>query len=111
MIGEIVIAVLLVMSGIAALVAALGLLRLRDFFMRMHAPAVCYSLGTWSVGLASVIHFSTGPTQLALHAWLVVVILSIAAPVTTVLLSRAGLFRARNAGEAVPQPLAGPPEG
>lgn len=110
MIAELVVAVLLLASGLAALVAALGLWRLPDFFLRMHAPAVCYTLGTWSVALASVIHFSRGPGQLALHAWLVVVILSITAPVTTVLLARAGLFRARQAREAVPPPLLGQAE-
>jgi multicomponent K+:H+ antiporter subunit G len=106
MIGDVLVAVLLVSSGVAALVAALGLWRLQDFFMRMHAPAVCYTLGTWSVCLASVIHFSKAPSHLALHAWLVVVILCITAPVTTVLLARAGLFRARMERQSVPRPLA-----
>ena len=106
MIADVLVAVLLVASGVAALVAALGLWRLPDFFMRMHATAVCYTLGTWTVCLASVIHFSKAPTQLALHAWLVVVVLCITAPVTTVLLARAGLFRARIARESVPPPLA-----
>jgi multicomponent K+:H+ antiporter subunit G len=104
-IAEAVVAVLLLASGVATLAAALGLLRLRDFFMRMHAPAVCYTLGCWSVGLASVIHFSGGRIPLALHGWLVVVVLAITAPVTTVLLARAGLFRARQAGEDVPGPF------
>ena len=105
MIAEAVVAVLLLASGVAALVAALGLWRRPDFFLRMHAPAVCYTLGSWTVGLASIVHFSAGDGQLALHAWLVVVILSITAPVTTVLLARAGLFRARRAGQAVPAQL------
>ncbi|MGE4243943.1 monovalent cation/H(+) antiporter subunit G [Ramlibacter sp.] len=105
MIAELLVALLLLASGATALVAALGLWRLPDFFMRMHAPAVCYTLGSWSVALASVIHFTAGSGRLSLHVWLVIVILSITAPVTTVLLSRAGLFRARRAGEAVPHPL------
>jgi multicomponent K+:H+ antiporter subunit G len=107
MIAEAVVAILLVASGLAALVAALGLWRLPDFFMRMHAPAVCYTLGSWTVGLASIIHFSIGTGRPTFHVWVVVVILSITAPVTTVLLSRAGLFRARQGGEAVPKPLEG----
>jgi len=106
---ETAVAVLLLASGVATLVAAAGLWRLADFFMRMHAPAICYTLGTWTVALASVVHFSVGGGQLSPHAWLVVVILSITTPVTTVLLSRAGLFRARQAGEAVPAALAGRP--
>ncbi len=40
MFAEIVIAVLLLASGVVAVVAALGLWRLADFFQRMHAPAL-----------------------------------------------------------------------
>jgi multicomponent K+:H+ antiporter subunit G len=105
MIAEALVALLLLASGAGALVAALGLWRLPEFFLRMHAPAVCYSLGTWTLALASVIHFTAGTGKLALHAWLIIAILSIAAPVTTVLLARAGLFRARQAGEEVPGPF------
>jgi multicomponent K+:H+ antiporter subunit G len=106
MIAEAAVAVLLLASGVAALVAALGLWRLPDFFLRMHAPAVASTMGVWTIALASVIHFTAAAGRPTLHAWLVAVILSITAPVTTVLLSRAGLFRARQAGEAVPPPLA-----
>jgi multicomponent K+:H+ antiporter subunit G len=105
MIAEVLVALLLLASGVAALVAAIGLWRLPDFFLRLHAPVVCTTLGTWSVALASVLHFSQGTGQLALHAWLVVVILAITAPVTTALLARAALFRSRQAGEDVPPSL------
>lgn len=43
---------------------------------------------------------------LALHVWLIVSLLAITAPVTTVLLALAALFRQRQAGEAVPPRLA-----
>jgi multicomponent K+:H+ antiporter subunit G len=105
MISEALVAALLLVSGAAALISALGLLRLPDFFLRMHAPAICYTLGSWSIGLASVLYFSAGEKQLTLHVWLVVVILAITAPITTVLLARAALFRARQAGHAIPKPL------
>ena len=105
---EAIVALLLVFSGIVVLSAALGLLRLQDFFLRMHAPSLLYTTGTWSVTLASILHFST-TTGLALHSWLIIVLLSITAPVTTLLLARAALFRGRQAGEDVPPPLAGTP--
>ncbi len=111
MIAEAVVGLLLLASGMAALVAAIGLWRLPDFFMRMHAPAVCYTLGTWTIAIASVVHFSAGG-GLALHSWLVVIILAITTPVTTVLLARAGLFRARQARDEVPPALgSGPTQG
>ena len=107
MIWDAIVAVLLLASGLAVLAAALGLLRLPDFFLRMHAPAIAYTLGSWSVTLATVIHFTAHDGVLSLHAWLIIILLSITAPVTTLLLARAAVFRRRNAGEEVPQPLSG----
>ncbi len=107
--AEALVALLLVASGLAALVGAIGLWRLPDFFLRMHAPAVCYTLGSWTLALASVIHFTAGSGRPSVHVWLIVVILAITSPVTTVLLARAALFRARQAGDAVPGPLAAAP--
>jgi len=106
---EALVSLLLVFSGIVVFASALGLWRLPDFFMRMHAPALLYTVGTWSVTLASILHFSFATGSPALHVWLVIVLLSITAPVTTVLLARAALFRGRQAGEMLPEPLAGSP--
>lgn len=106
-ISELVVALLLLASGIVVLVAAWGLWRLPDFFMRMHAPALASTLGAWIVTLASIVHFSTRGGGLALHVWLIIIVLSITAPVTTVVLARAALFRRRQAGDPLPPPLAG----
>ena len=106
---EAVVSLLLVFSGVVVFAAALGLWRLPDFFMRMHAPALLYTAGTWSVTLASIVHFSFAGGSLALHVWLVIVLLSVTAPVTTVLLARAALFRGRQAGDVLPDPLASSP--
>jgi multicomponent K+:H+ antiporter subunit G len=100
-----VVAVLLVLSGLLALVGAMGLLRLPDFYLRMHAPALAYTLGSWLVTLATVVHFTAHDGVLSLHAWLIIVLLSITAPVTTLLLARAALFRDRASGGEVPPPL------
>jgi multicomponent K+:H+ antiporter subunit G len=105
MFAEIVIAVLLLASGVVAVVAALGLWRLADFFQRMHAPALASTLAAWLVTFASIIHFSTRGEGLALHVWLIIIVLSITAPVTTIMLARAALFRRRLAGDTLPPPL------
>lgn len=107
---EIVVALLLLASGGVVLVAALGLWRLPDFFMRMHAPALASTLATWLVALAFSVHFSAREGTLALHAWLIVIVLSITAPVTTIVLARAALFRRREAGDPLPPPLARAPD-
>ena len=104
---EIVVAALLVVAGLLSVVAALGLVRLRSFFQRMHPPALASTCGTWAVALASVVFFSALDGELTLHAWLIPILLSITAPVTTVLLARTALFRGRQRGDDVPPPLPG----
>ena len=102
---EIVVAVLLLASGGVVLIAATGLVRLPDFFARMHAPALASTLGAWIVSFASILHFSTRGGGLALHVWLIIIVLSITVPVTTIVLARAALFRRRRAGDDLPPPL------
>ena len=99
---ELLVAALLLASGVLVLVAAIGLVRLPDFFQRMHAPAIATTLAAWSVALASIVHFSMLEARASLHVWLIVVLLAITAPVTTLLLARAALFRRRLAGDAPP---------
>lgn len=99
---EISVAVLLVLSSLFALCGAIGLLRLKDFFQRMHPPALASTLGAWGVALASILYFSALKSTPVLHAWLMPILLSITVPVTTLLLARTSLFRKRMAGEDVP---------
>ena len=80
---------------------------LPDFFLRMHAPALASTLAAWIVTLASIVHFSSRGGGLALHTWLIIIVLSITAPVTTIVLARAALFRRRQAGDDLPPPLSG----
>ncbi|KAB0495687.1 Na+/H+ antiporter subunit G [Pseudomonas vancouverensis] len=99
---EIPVAILLVLSGVFALIGATGLLRMKDYFQRMHPPALASTLGAWCVALASIIYFSALKSGPVLHAWLIPILLAITVPVTTLLLARAALFRKRMAGEDVP---------
>ncbi len=103
--SDILVALLLLVSGAVVLAAALGLWRLPDFFARMHAPALASTLAAWSVTLASILHFSAHTGELSLHVWLIIIILSITAPVTSIVLARAALFRRRKSGDALPPPL------
>lgn len=97
---EVVVAALLVLSGVFVLLAALGLLCLKDFFLRMHPPALAYTLGSWSVTLASILYFSMLESRPMLQTWLIIILLSITVPVTTLLLARVALFRRRLEGVA-----------
>jgi multicomponent K+:H+ antiporter subunit G len=99
---EAITALLLVASSLFALIGAVGLLRMKDFFQRMHPPALASTIGAWCVALASIIYFSALKQSLVLHAWLIPILLAITVPVTTLLLARTGLFRKRMAGDDVP---------
>ncbi|MCD5979750.1 Na+/H+ antiporter subunit G [Pseudomonas quasicaspiana] len=99
---EILTAMLLIASSLFALTGALGLLSLKDFFQRMHPPALASTLGAWCVALASIVYFSALKSEPVIHAWLIPVLLAITVPVTTLLLARTGLFRKRMAGDDVP---------
>ena len=103
--GEIAVAALLLLSGALVLTAALGLWRLADFFQRMHAPSLAYTLGSWCVTLASIVSFSMREGRLSLNVAVIAALLAITAPVTTVLLARAALFRRRNAGGTARPPV------
>lgn len=103
---EIVLSVLLVASGLFAVFAATGIVTLPTFFQRMHPPALAYTFSTWCVTLASIISASMREGKLVLHPWIIIILLSITVPVTTLLLSRAALFRRRDAGDpSIPPPL------
>ena len=102
---EVVVSVLLVASGVLSVIAAVGIVRMPTFFRRLHPPALANTLGAWCVALASIVYFTALDGRLSLQAWLVNILLAITAPITTVLLARAGLFRKRQAGDEGPGPM------
>lgn len=84
------IAAALVLGGVFALVAAIGLLRFRDAFMRLHAPATATTLGVGSVLLASLgLHWAQA--QPGLHELLITLFLFSTAPVSSNLMAMAAL--------------------
>ena len=96
-------AVLLVVGGLAALIGSLGVLRLGSFFQRVHAPTLGATLGTWCLALATVAQVSFARGELFVHAALIAVFIAVTAPITTIFLMRAAIFRERLRGtEGVP---------
>lgn len=82
----------LVGSGLT-LTGAVGLLRLKTFYERVHAPTLGSTLGMVCIVLASAIFFSVTQTRLAVHELLIVIFVTVTTPVTLMLLVRAALFR------------------
>lgn len=108
---EVLVAALVLAGAGLALLGSIGLLRLRTFFERLHAPSIIATLGCWLIVLGTVLYFSV-TERLALHALLIAWFMAITVPIMSILLMRAALFRARQAGQGMPpgleQPGAGP---
>jgi len=91
------VALLLVAGSLLALVGAFGLMRLANFFQRIHAPALGNTLGTWCTVIGSMVFFSMAGGRSMLHELMVSCFIILTAPVTSILLVRAALGRDRRA--------------
>ena len=105
---EIIVAILLLASAVLTLGASWGLVRMRTFVQRMHPPALAYVGASWCVTFASIVNFSAQNEGPQLHVWLIIILLSITVPITTVLLARAALFRGRRLNDATLPPALQP---
>ncbi len=97
-------ALLVVVGALGALIGSFGVLRLKCFFQRIHAPTLGATLGTWGFTLATAVQGSFERGQPYLHALLITVFIALTSPVTTIFLMRAAVFRARIRGEEMPVP-------
>jgi multicomponent K+:H+ antiporter subunit G len=104
-----IIAALLVASGALVLSGAVGIASLKQFFQRMHPPALASTFGTWCACAAAILWFSVRASEPLVHTWVIPILLCISVPITTLLLARAALFRLREVGAEVPDPLGSNP--
>ena len=97
---------LFVLAGAAfAAIGSFGLVRLPSFFRRIHAPTLGATLGVWLMTAATIVFFSVQGDHLFLHAVLIALFVALTAPVTTIFLMRAALFRERQKGGKAPPRL------
>lgn len=100
---------LLVLGGSIILIGALGLMRLPDFYQRMHGPAVTLTLGAASVLSASMIYFTVLQSRPVVHELIIGAFLLMSVPVVAMLLMRTAIYRERRAGRKERE--AGPEDG
>ena len=96
------VAVLVVGGAAITLTGAIGLVRLKSFYDRVHAPTLGATLGMACILAASILCFSVLQSRLVLHEILIGVFVTLTTPVTLILLVRATLYRDRIEGEDVP---------
>ncbi len=91
MLAESLISIALLIGAFFILVGSIGLLRLRDFYSRLHAPTKATTLGLGAILIASMVYFGVVRGTPSLHELLITLFLFISAPVSAYLLAKAGL--------------------
>lgn len=93
------VALLLVVGGSIILIGALGLMRLPSFYQRIHGPAITVTLGAGGILLASMLYFTVLQSRLVMHELIITVFILMTAPVVSMLLMRAAIYRDLRAGK------------
>lgn len=75
------------------LIGAIGLLRLKSFFERMHPPTLGSTFGAGFILIGSVVALWIVEGRPMLHQFILLVFVTVTTPVTLMSLGRAALFR------------------
>lgn len=84
---------LLVIGGLVTLIGSLGLLRLPDLYARMHGPSMGTTIGTASVLLVSLLVSSAASERPVIHELMITMLVVMSAPVSSMMLLKAALYR------------------
>ena len=87
------VALLLVLGASIVLIGALGLLRLPTFYQRIHGPAITITLGAGCLLLASMLYFTVAQSRLVIHELIIAAFLLMTAPVVSMMIMRAAVYR------------------
>ena len=88
---EILVSLFLVLGGFFLLVGSIGLSRLPDFYMRLHAPTKASTLGIGAILIASILFNSNQLNGFSVKELLITLFIFLTAPVTAHMLSKAAL--------------------
>ena len=91
-------AVLVLLGAAVTLIGSVGLLRLGNFYARVHAPTLGTTFGMGCILAASALCFSVLETKPVIHEILIAAFVTLTTPVTLMLLARASLYRDRTEG-------------
>ena len=95
-------AMLLICGATITLIGASGLLRLKSFYQRVHAPTLGTTLGTTCVALASIIYFSALGSRVVVHELLIIVFVTVTTPISLMVLVRAAVAREESENKGMP---------
>ncbi|WP_024610122.1 Na+/H+ antiporter subunit G [Pseudoalteromonas sp. TB64] len=99
MISEWVVSILLLFGGAFILIGSIGLIKLPDFFMRLHGPTKATTLGMASVLIASMVFFTNAENGLSVKEILITIFLLITAPISGYMLIKSAIHHKLKAKE------------
>jgi len=88
---ELIISVFLILGGLFVLVGSIGLLRLQDFYVRLHAPTKATTLGLGCFLIGSMVFMYHTRGSLSINELLITLFLVITAPVTAHILAKVAM--------------------
>jgi multicomponent K+:H+ antiporter subunit G len=88
---EILASICVLVGASFALIGSIGLVRLPDFYLRLHGPAKATTLGVGGTLVGSMIYFSSHGEGVSLHELLITMFLFITAPVSAHIVAKAAL--------------------
>lgn len=83
----------LVVGGCITVVGALGLMRLPNFYQRIHGPAITITLGAGCILIASMLYFTAQQSRPVVHEVIITAFVLMTAPVVAMLIMRAAVYR------------------
>ena len=87
------VAFLLVLGGLITVLGTLGMLRLQSFYQRIHGPAITITLGAGSLLIASMLYFTVAQSRPVVHEIIITVFVLLTAPVVSMMIMRAAVYR------------------
>ncbi len=97
--AAILVGILLLLGGSIVVVGTLGLMRLPNFYQRIHGPAITITLGAGCILIASMIYFTVLNSRIVIHEIIITFFLLLSAPVVSMLLMRAAVYRDLRGGK------------
>lgn len=102
---EIIVSILLIIGAFFTLVGGIGMVRLPDLFMRLHAPTKSSTLGLGSFLLAAMI-YAAGHGRFGFAELIITFLAFVTAPVSANLIAQAAIhLRLRSMGGDVPEAI------
>lgn len=102
MLVDILISACLVISGVFGLVGSIGLIKLPDPMMRLHAPTKATTLGVGGALVASMLYFYFFEGRVSFHELLISIFLFLTAPITGHFIAKVHLHFTHKPGDLPP---------